>query len=67
MMTVAVAAMKTLMKTMMRKEGEVGGGERDTGRISLMIFWSLNSEREERYVVHFFSYIVHFCISNYRL
>ena len=53
MMTVAVAVM-IAMKTMMRKEGEIGGGERDIGRISLMIFWSLNSEREERYVVHFF-------------
>lgn len=66
-MTVAVAvmiAMKTLMKK--EEEGEVGGGERDIGRISLMIFWSLNSEREERYVVHFFSsYII--CISNYLL
>ena len=56
MMTVAVAviiAMKILMKMMTREEGEVGGGERDTGRISLMIFWRLNLEREERYVVHF--------------
>ena len=58
-MTVAVAvmiAMKTLMKK--EEEGEVGGGERDIGRISLMIFWSLNSEREERYIVHFLVVII---------
>lgn len=58
MMTVAVAVMivmTALMKMMTRKEeeGEVGGGERDAGRISLMIFLRLNSEKEERYVVHF--------------
>ena len=35
---------------LVRKEEEVGGGERDAGKLSLMTLLSLSSEREERYI-----------------
>lgn len=58
MMTAAVLVVivTSLALTLkMRKEEEVvGGGERDAGRLSLMTLLRLNSEKEERCVVHLF-------------